>query len=245
MGGSHSNTVNSVTDVLNESIQSSTQDCVKIAKAENTAVVDGDHNYAQDIKQSAVAMINGKCVMNVTQDSKFSNDISEKIEQKLKDEGVALTQWLDTTKTSNSTNMKTNISTIISNSSSQKCINNADGVNVALIRGSGNVLDRVDQTSRASVVSNCLMGNEQSAAATNDIAKSATQSSVTVSKNPMDFIGDAINALAKAGMVGIAGIFIIIICFIFLTKVMHRHKSHTAGVYSNIGSKGSEAVASA
>jgi hypothetical protein len=245
MGGSHSNRVDVVTDVLNESIQSATQDCVKIEQAKNTAVIDGDYNLGRDIKQTAIAKINGSCVTDATQDSAFSNDISTKIRQKLKDEGVALTQFLDTTETTNSINMRTNISNIISNSASQKCINNADGINLTLIRGSGNILDRVDQTARASVVSNCLMGNEQSAAATNDIVNSATQSSETVSKNPMSFIGDALNAMVKAGMVGIAGILVIMICFIFLTKFIRHHGSSTEDTISNIGSESSKSITSA
>ena len=229
LGGHQSRqTVNATTSVVSNAVQNVTQTCITYVYGSNTFNISGDGNVVSGVNMKIGIRVDSTCTEEVTGKDTFQNVLQDKISQLLKDQEVAMTQWLDNSKDETKTNIKQSIENNITSNTVQTCVNKINMQNLFNISGNSNVVKNVLQEGTANVISKCMLTDDHVASTVNDVTNTINQHSEYESQNPFAFITDAIEAIMKNAMVVIAIIFIVVLCFIGLFMVLRRKKGGTA-----------------
>ena len=229
MGGHESK--QSVADtavVLGSAVQSVTQNCINYVYAGNTINISGTGNVVNAVNQAMAVAVNSSCAASVTQSATFSNSLQAKVAQTLKDQEVALTQWMDSSSDDSEAHINQIVSTNVSSTTVQSCLNSINSQNILNITGSGNIVTDIVQSGTATLLSQCLLGQGQTSTAVNNIANTVNQHSTYDSENPLAFITDAIEALMRSAMILVAIVFVAIICFVALFLVLRGSRRSPA-----------------
>ena len=231
MGGHQSTqTVQVSTKIVSNAIQQATQDCISYVNSSNLIDISGNNNRIDGTSQALTVSVNSNCVARTTQAAEFSNKLAENVSQAIKEQSIAMTQWADGSKSENNNILNQSIETNISASTVQKCLNDINTQNILRVSGSGNTIKNATQSNTVSIISQCLLGQEQSSKVINDITNTVNQQSEIKSVNAFAFIADAITSIFGSmfkfgNMIIIAIVFIVIISFIFIfMKLIHGKK---------------------
>lgn len=217
--------ISQTTEIVANAVQQTTQQSVNYVNGNNLINLSGSGNIVSDVTQTMSISVDSKTLAQVTQSATFQNTLTDTITQQIKNESIALTQWLDNSKEDNESQIYQSINTNVTSQTVQFCVNNINSQNILNVSGSGNVLAKVLQNSTVDMISQCLMGQDQSSKAINDITNTINQTSSSVSKNPFAFITDAIESVMKSAMAIAAIIFIVIVCFVGVLVYLQSRES--------------------
>jgi hypothetical protein len=225
MGGHESKqSVSIMTNVVGSAVQNVTQSCISYVNSDNVIAVDGNGNFVGGVTQTMSISVDSNCSADITQDAQFQNKLQNNISQLLKDQEIALTQWMDSSKDESNAAINQSISTNVTSNTVQTCLNIINSHNILNVSGNNNVVKDIIQSNTVSLISQCLLSQGQTSSAVNDITNTVNQHSEYTSKNPLAFITDAIEAMMKSAMVVIAVIFIVLICFVALFMILRHGK---------------------
>jgi hypothetical protein len=216
-------------------VQNTAQNCISVGVGGNNVLINGDYNDISAVDQRVSVTVDSKCSTFASQNSTFNADLQNSVEQTLKDQEVALTQWMDASKDTQKTDIANKVTANFTQSTVQTCVNNLTGINNLVVNGSGNVVKDVTQDATLNVISQCILGNQQSSSVVADITNTTNQHGEYTSENPLAFIGDAFKAMAQSAMAIAAVIFIVIICFIFIyMKMSHSGSAPAPVMYQSV-----------
>jgi hypothetical protein len=94
----------------------------------------GSGNVLNNVFQDLSITLDQECVNRVVNQEDFQNNITNEIVQNLKDQEIALTQWMDSSGDDQHADITTNITTNITTEVAQKCISTISGMNVLIVR---------------------------------------------------------------------------------------------------------------
>lgn len=215
MGGHNSTQVaNVTTSMINSAVLSATQKCINYEHGSNIIDVTGTGNVVDDVNQRISFSIDANCLAGATQQDTLITNMSDKMSQSLKDQDLALTQWMDGSKDTNISKVKQLISNNVSSTVVQNCVKDLDSRNILNVAGTGNVVTKIVQDSTSKAVGDCMMKQGQTAKAVETVTNTINQHAEHTSKSPFAFITDAIQSVTKSLIYVAAVIFIVIICFI-------------------------------
>nr|CAD5338270.1 Protein E248R [African swine fever virus] len=96
MGGSTSkNSFKNTTNIISNSIFNQMQNCISMLDGKNYIGVFGDGNILNHVFQDLNLSLDTSCVQKHVNEENFITNLSNQITQNLKDQEVALTQWMD------------------------------------------------------------------------------------------------------------------------------------------------------
>lgn len=223
MGGhSSKQTVAATSAVAAKAVQNATQNCVTVTSGGNTIDVSGDGNYVEGVAQTVSFSVDPTCGVLTGQASDFSSSMQDSMSQILKDQQVAMTEWMDTSKDTQATNLNQAVSTSFTQNNVQTCLSSLNGQNVVNVSGDGNYLRRLVQDSSQDVITSCLLKNTQTNQAINDITDTINQKGSYGSENPFAFIPDAIAGVAKSAIVSAVIALVALICFVAIFLALRR-----------------------
>ncbi len=235
MGGHHSKqTVAESTSVAANIVQTTAQNCISVAYGGNTVNIDGDFNNVSGVNQTVSVSVDSSCSTFASQDSTFTSDLQNAISQSLSDQEVALTEWMDDSRDDQGAYIGNQVTANFTQSTVQNCVNTLNGQNILNVTGTGNVVKDITQKMTLDLISQCILGNDQTNSVVSDITNAANQQATYVSQNPFAFITDAITAVLRSAMLTLAILFIVFICFILLFKAL-GHSSPPGAVYAPAG----------
>ncbi len=215
MGGHQSKQSVSVTSqVISRAIQNVTQDCVSVGVGENTISIKGDYNVFSGVSQKLSITVNEDCSTLAAQDSKFGADMASATASALGSESVALTQWLDNSKSSQSTNISQTVSNTFTTNVVKKCISSLTGMNNLFVSGNANVVKNVTQETAIDRVASYILSDGQTAGAATTVADTVNQHALYASENPLNFIADAVEASTRTALRALAIFLIVVACFV-------------------------------
>jgi hypothetical protein len=228
MGGHQSKQKVAVsTDLAAKVVQTTAQNCINVSTGANTIAIDGNYNVISGVNQSIALSVNSDCSTFADQQSSFNADLENSMSQVLKDQSVALTQWMDGSKSTQSDEITQSVKTNFTQHNVQQCVNRLNSVNLLSVSGTGNVIKDITQEATLNVLSQCIQQGDQTSDVVSAITNTVNQQATSVSKNPFAFITDAISAVFKSLVVGGVVIFIVFICFIFLFIILGKGKALT------------------
>nr|BCY04598.1 Virion membrane protein, poxvirus L1-related [Abalone asfa-like virus] len=222
------------TKIINESVSNfvftQTQACQSKNRADNVLRIDGNKNNVEDISQTIDLAITADCASKVANNNDFQRELSSKIGQELKAQGVALTEFLNTRGDAQSAHLENLITTNVRSDIVQNCLNELVTKNVIDVVGEGNLVKGVDQVQNASLFTTCLQDTETTNSAFEKIANTANQYTESLSTNPFSVVTDAIQSFVNGG-VGIVALFVIgfiilVIGIVYLKKASQPKPVH-------------------
>ncbi len=226
MGGHQSKqTVLQSTQLLSNIVQKTAQNCFGTTTGDNELNISGSDDNVSDIKQNITLSVKTSCSDLSSQSSTFNTNLQTSIQQTLKDQEVALTQWMDNSNDSQYSSIAQKIQTNVTNDVVQNCINTLDGKNVINITGSGDTVKDATQNIQLSLIAKFLLQNGQTNDVINSITNTTNQHSTYTSKNPLAFITDSIESVSKSIIHMVAIFFIVFICIVFLMEVIDKHSN--------------------
>ena len=226
MGGhSSKQTVAMSASVVASAVQTVTQDCINYVYGGNTININGVGNVVSGVNQSMAIKVDASCSAQVTQAAAFASSMQNNVSQIMKDQEVAMTQWMDCSSDNSSTNISQSVAANITSATVQTCLNSINAQNILNVSGTGNVVTNVVQAGTVNLLSQCLLGQAQTSSTVNTMTSTVNQHSSYNSQNPFAFITDAIQAVFKSALVAVVGIFVLIIGLIFVYMVL-RHRRH-------------------
>jgi hypothetical protein len=229
MGGHQSvQSVSISTNVVGSAVQKVTQSCISYVNSDNVLAVSGDGNVLGDVTQTMSVSVNSVCSANITQNAKFQNSLANSVSELLKDQEVSMTQWLDNSQDDSNAAIQQNVTTNVTSTTVQTCLDNINSQNILNITGSGNIIKDAVQSSTVSMISHCLLSQGQTSQSVNAITNTVNQHSTYTSKNPLAFMSDAIESVIKSVIMIAAVIFIVVICFIGIFIVLRKRKRNAA-----------------
>ena len=232
MGGHQSTqTAKTSTAILTNAVFTQTQNCMSMVDGTNFIGVYGSGNVLNHVFQNLSISLSKKCVNKVTNKENFQNNVTNEIVQNLKDQEVALTEWMDSSGDDQETDISNSVTTNITTKVAEDCLDAVSGMNVLVVEGSGNVVEYATQKQTEQVVSECLQSAHQSLQARNGISNTVNQYSDYTSKNPLAFITDAIEATLKSLVsVGVILFVTLVILALVFEMVKRGHIKRGAGV---------------
>lgn len=246
MGGhSSSMSANMATNVVSTGIYSVSQNCLVDANSSQQIIIQGNGNIINNTTQIMDIQINAKCYSDVKNNSTLQSTVDNTIAQTLKDQEVAMTQWLDNSGDDVSTSISTNVTDSITISNTQNCVENLAGSQLLMIQGNSNVASNTLQKNVMTGLLSCVQNDANTSSFVQDTTNTINQHSDYESENPFAFITDAIQSMFKSALVLAAVVFIIIMAMVFLFMVLH-HKKPAAGpqiiVWPGLGTASQTAV---
>lgn len=209
-------------------VQNTTQNCINVMYGDNVITVNGNYNVISGVNQSVSISIDSTCSTMAAQDSTFQADLEAAVSQSLSDQEQAMTSWMDNSGDDQGMSFKQSVTTNFTQTTVQNCVNTLNGTNILNINGSGNVVKDIVQTSTLNLISQCLLGNEQTTKTIVDITDTANQQGVYKSESPFAFLGDAFEAVAGSAIKIMAIIFIVIISFVFIIQIIKKSKKSSS-----------------
>ena len=229
MGGHQSTqSAKDTTTVVSTAIQNVAQNCINYVNSDNDVVVSGNGNVVGDVTQTLSISVNSSCVAQLTQDAGFENNFENEVAQLLEDKEEAMTQWLDSSQDSVSSDVKNSITNNIKSDTVQTCLNNINSKNILDVSGNDNVVKNIVQSSTTNLITQCMLGQGQTSNTVNDVTNDINQHSQYTAESPFAFITDAIEAIAKSSMALIALGVIMLICFVSIIYILHRYHKKQA-----------------
>jgi hypothetical protein len=216
--------VSITTNIVGSVVQNVAQSCITYLNSDNVIAINGNGNFVGGITQTMSISVDSTCSANIQQNAAFENNLQNSIAQVLKDQEIALTQWMDNSKDESDASINQTISTSVTANTVQTCLNSINSHNILNVSGNNNVVKGIVQSSTVNLISQCLLGQGQQSSTVNDVTNTVNQHSEYTSKNPLAFITDAIEAMMKSAMVVIAVIFIVLICFVALFMILRHGK---------------------
>lgn len=227
MGGQQSKQkVSATTRVASETAMDLTQNCVSYMDGTQVISINGNNNVFSGNTQRMSMNVDAKCVSQAGQDGSFENKLNDAVTQQLKNESVALTQWLDNSKQSLKQDIDETVTSAFKFKDVQNCMNELTGTQVIAIEGDDNVVTNNLQDQSMALAADCLMAGAQTSQAASDITNTMNQHSTYTSKNPFAFITDAIEGVFQSafGVAALVFIAIVILVIVFEVGVRHRKK---------------------
>lgn len=225
MGGhSSSLSVKMTTNMVSDGLYSTTQNCLVYANSDQKIVVNGNGNIVQGNTQQTSVQVDQDCYQKSVTDVSLQQAVNSQIIQSLKDQQVAMTQWLDSGKDDVSTTVSTNVTSKISVTSTQNCIANLSSSQAIIVQGNENIVSGNVQKSARTAMLDCVQGTQQTSSVTQDTTNSVNQHGEYQSENPFAFITDAITACFKSALIFAAVAFIIIVALVFVFMIFHHKK---------------------
>ena len=207
MGGHQSRqSVSMTADVLASAVQSVSQKCISRVAGGDEVSVAGSGNVVSGVAQSMSISVDSQCAAQVTQAASFQSSLAATVAQSLKDQQVAMTQWLDGSGDDSSTAIAQTVQTNVTADTAQTCLNDINSQNIVSVVGDGNVVSDVAQQDTVSLISRCMLGQGQTSKAVAAVTDTVNQHSTYTSKNPLAFIADAFEALARSALLGVAAV---------------------------------------
>jgi len=226
MGGHQSKqSVNISTSVVSNIVQKSTLSCLTYMNGTNIIDVVGNDNVVIDTTQQVSITVNSDCISDATQQASLQANLTTNITQAIKDQEVALTQWMDHSSDDNEAALTQSVTSNVTLTTAVTCLNSLNGSNAVYVAGNSNVVKKSLQTSTSNLISQCLLSQGQVTNTIADITDTLNQHNDYTSENPFAFITDAIEAIAKSAMMLIAVIFILLICFVVVFESLHHKKT--------------------
>lgn len=204
------------TEISAKIIQNATQNCINVTMGGNTIAINGDYNILNGVNQTVSLSVNTDCSTFARAGNTFDSDLASSLSQVLHDQGIALTEWTDTSKTDQETNIRQSITANFTQSVVQNCISQLNGRNILSVTGSGNVIKNITQSASLNLISRCLLQNAQTSSVISDITNSVNQHSSHISENPLSFISDAWTAISRSALAFAAVCFIVVVSFVFI-----------------------------
>jgi len=212
MGGHQSKqSVNEIQQVVTNAVMTTTQNCIGLAQGTQFIGVFGDGNIVSENTQNLTLSFKSDCINTMDQSGSYETDLSSQLSQSLQDQTVAMTQWADNSKSSNSANISQYITTNINISNVQNCLSTLQGSQIITVRGNNNVVTKNAQNQVASMVGDCLMSGSQQSSSTATVADVINQKSQYKEENPMSFLTDALKGLGGNVMMILVVIFVVLI----------------------------------
>lgn len=218
MGGHQSKqSVDMSTSLITNAVMNITQDCQTTINSNQIMNQYGTGNVFKGNVQRSTISINQKCLSKMNQSGEFSNKISSAIAQEMKDQTVALTQWADAGKDSQSTRLHNAVTTNITFNDVQNCAVSIDKKQIMNQVGNDQIMEDQLQESVTNVMKTCLMSGGQTANVANDITNTVNQHSEYKSENPLNFIADTFRAIGSSIM---SVVYLIIIFIVGIVVVL-------------------------
>ena len=230
MGGHQSTqTVDVSTNVVANIVQTTTQNCISSSSGVNELDISGSRNRVSDITQNMSLSVNQDCSTLATQNSTFTADLQNSIQQAMKDKQVSMTQWMDPSRDTQSTRINQLITTSVTQNLVQNCVSKLNGQNLIRITGNENTISDITQNMTLSAISKCLLQNGQTSKAIADITNTSNQHSTYESESFFAFIGDALKGIFASTFGVLAIAFIVIIIFALMLKFLFSSGSGSSG----------------
>jgi hypothetical protein len=187
-------------------VQSSIQDCLVAASGGNELDISGSGNRVDNLHQRVSISVSSDCGILGAQKGEFESKMQASVAQNLKDQSVAMTQWMDNSRRKSSEVLNQSVSTEMDQKMVQNCASKLNGKNIVTISGDNNLVTNTSQDAVLSLISSCMEQNGQAAKAAAAMTNTVNQHQAAVSENPLAFIGDAIDAAIESvgGMVALA-----------------------------------------
>lgn len=175
------------------------QSCVSTAVGSNEVDVGGDGNTVGGVNQSLSLTVDIDCVARATQNRAFGNRVADSTVQRLADQGVALTQWMDAGVHDQSSDVRSNVSTSVHSDVAQHCLDSLSGSNVLRVEGRDNTVEGVTQDQTLRLVGSCLESTNSVLRSSSDTTNAVNQYQHDTNTNPLSFITDPF----KYGIMGV------------------------------------------
>ena len=226
MGGHQSKqTVDDTLDISTSSTANNSNINAITVSSSNTGIISGDSNIVSGVTQTVEVTITADVWSNVKSDTDLQTSVSQSMQQKIEDKSVAMTQFLDKSKTDISNIVNNHVTQDVTVNNITKCTNAFNQSNTLIISGSNNYVKNYHQAVVATILADCSMDSASTQQFGTTMTTALNQYSSSVSENPFAFITDTIQTIAKSGMMLIAVIFIALICFVLLFKLLHKPKT--------------------
>jgi hypothetical protein len=215
-------TVDVSTKVAANIVQNTAQDCITVGYGSNKIKINGNYNAVEHVAQKVSVGVDSNCSTFSKQNSSFKTDLQNGLSQTLKDQEVAMTEWMDNSRDTQSDHVRQSVTANFTQNAVQNCVNGLVGINDLYVMGNGNVVKDITQDATLSILARCVQGNGQTNSVVSDITNTINQHSQYTSQNPLAFISDAFAAMAQSAAAVAAIIFIVVICFVFVFVILHR-----------------------
>lgn len=220
MGGHHSKqTVSVTTNVVTNASLNVAQNCLTFMDGTQVISIYGSGIIFKGNIQRSTLSVDSKCVSQMSQQGEFENKLTDSITQEMKDQEIALTQWLDPSGDDQLTDIVQNVTTNVTFNDVQNCIDSLQGTQLFIVRGNNDVIVDNIQDQTMTLASTCMMGGAQTVDVVNDVSNTVNQHSTYTSKNPFAFITDAIEATIKSAMAIAAVVFIAIVILVLVFEI--------------------------
>lgn len=227
--GSHysTQTVAVSTNVVTNASLNTAQNCVTFMDGTQVISIYGSGIIYKGNIQRATLSVDSKCVSQMNQQGEFENKLTDSIIQELKDQEIAMTQWLDPGGDLQITDIVQNVTTNVTFKDVQNCIDSLQATQLSIVRGNNDVIVDNIQEQTMNLASTCMMRGDQTVDVVNDVTNTINQHSTYTSKNPFAFITDAIEATIKSAMAIAAVVFIafVILILVFEIGTKGHHKA--------------------
>jgi RNA-binding protein YhbY len=220
MGGHVSKqTVDVSTNLVTNASLNVAQNCLTYTQGDQVIDIYGSGNIFKGNTQRASLKVDSNCVAQIGQNGTFKEKLNNSIAQELKDQEIALTQWLDSSEDDQFTDIANKVTQNITFEDVQNCINTLQGTQLFIVRGNNDVIVDNLQEQTMTLASKCKMGGGQTFDVVNDVTNTVNQHSTYTSKNPFAFITDAIEATIKSAMAIAAVVFIAIVILVLVFEI--------------------------
>lgn len=220
MGGHQTKqTVKLTTNVVTNATLNVTQNCLAFMDGTQVISIHGSGIIFKGNIQRSQLSVDMRCIDQMSQKGEFENKLKDSIDQELKDQELALTQWLDPSGSNQKTDITENITTNITFNDVQNCLASLNGTQLFIVSGNNDVIVDNMQDQTLTLAQQCLMSGGQSVDVVNDITNNVNQHSDYKSENPFAFITDAIEAILKSVMATAVIVFVAIIILVLVFEV--------------------------
>ena len=229
MGGHHSKqTVGVSTDLVTNASLNVAQDCLAFMDGTQVISIYGSGIIFKGNIQRATLSVDSKCVSQMGQQGEFENKLTDSITQTLKDQEIAMTQWMDPSGDNQTTDIVQNVTTNITFNDVQNCIDSLQGTQLFIVRGNNDVIVDNMQEQTMNLASTCMMSGGQTVDVVNDVTNTVNQHSTYTSKNPFAFITDAIEAAVMSAAAIAAVVFIAIVILVLVFEIGSKGHQNAA-----------------
>lgn len=224
MGGHHSKQIVKVsTDIVTNASLNVAQNCLSFMDGTQVISIYGSGIIFKGNIQRSTLSVDSKCVSQMSQQGSFASKLTDSVAQELADQEVAMTEWMDSSGDYQRSQIIQKVTTNVSFSDVQNCVNSLQGTQLFVVRGDNDVVVDNMQDQTLALAASCLMGGGQAVDTVNDITNTVNQHSSYDSENPLAFITDAIEATFKSAMAVAAVVFIAIVILVLVFEVARRH----------------------
>lgn len=223
--GQTNQTISNTSTLVSDAALNVTQNCLAFMDETQVISIVGSGNVFSGNVQQADLSVDMKCVSTFAQEGDFENKLADNIQQELEQTSIAMTQWMDPSGDNQSTSITQNVTNNIRFQDVQSCLAKESGVQLFVAEGDNNTIVNNAQRQTMNLASQCLMSGGQAATVANEVTNTMNQHAVITSKNPLDFISDALTAIfgsiAAMAALGFVALIAVVLLFVWLSKKRH------------------------